>query len=292
MPRFKWIYLEGEGVQHHVELFHGRRNGHVLLTCNGKVILTDFDVRQSKSYTFFINEEMCKVHLKQKGIKFKYSFEIDRKVDTPLNRIRKERSRKYNFYIALMFILVVLTAFWSISFGKKMELESKRIAFDSAPKTGITNKIYGKLLEIEEGYAIQTLLPNNESVIKPLSGFYGFNGWPLQDGQAYEVKLEGNSIIEILWNKPDEQTLNEFRNKVLQDIHLDSFNEYGYTDVSCIIKIIEQQSTAFGLACMYYAKTSPDINAFANEVFFERIMKSREMKANYDYVCTTTLNTN
>jgi hypothetical protein len=292
MPRFKWIYLEGEGVQHHVELFHGRRNGHVLLTCNGKVILTDFDVRQSKSYTFFINEEMCKVHLKHKGIKFKYSFEIDRKVDTPLNRIRKERSRKYNFYVALIFILVVLTAFWSISFGKKMELESKRIAFSSAPETGITPKIYGKLLEIEEGYAIQTLLPNNESVIKPLSGFYGFNGWPLQDGQAYEVKLEGNSIIEILWNKPDEQTLNEFRNKVLQDIHLDSFNEYGYTDGSCIIKIIEQQSTAFGLACMYYAKTSPDINAFANEVFFERIMNSREMKANYDYVCTTTLNTN
>ncbi len=292
MPRFKWIYLEGEGVQHHVELFHGRRNGHVLLTCNGKVILTDFDVRQSKSYTFFINEEMCKVHLKHKGIKFKYSFEIDRKVDTPLNRIRKERSRKYNFYIALMFILVVVTAFWSISFGKKMELESKRIAFGSAPKMGITTKIYGKLLEIEEGYAIQTLLPNNESVTKPLSGFYGFNGWPLQDGQAYEVKLEGNSIIEILWNKPDEQTLNEFRNKVLQDIHLDSFNEYGYTDVSCIIKIIEQQSTAFGLACMYYAKTSQDINAFANEVFFERIMNSKEMKANYDYVCTTTLNTN
>ena len=292
MPRFKWIYLEGEGVQHHVELFHGRRNGHVLLTCNGKVILTDFDVRQSKSYTFFINEEMCKVHLKHKGIKFKYSFEIDRKVDTPLNRIRKERSRKYNFYIALMFILVVVTAFWSISFGKKMELESKRIAFGSAPKTAITTKIYGKLLEIEEGYAIQTLLPNNESVTKPLSGFYGFNGWPLQDGQAYEVKLEGNSIIEILWNKPDEQTLNEFRNKVLQDIHLDSFNEYGYTDVSCIIKIIEQQSTAFGLACMYYAKTSQDINAFANEVFFERIMNSKEMKANYDYVCTTTLNTN
>ena len=292
MPRFKWIYLEGEGVQHHVELFHGRRNGHVLLTCNGKVILTDFDVRRSNSYTFFINEEMCKVHLKQKGIKFKYSFEIDRKVDTPLNRIRKERSRKYNLYIALMFLLVIATAFWSISFGKKMELESKRMAFGSAPKSGISTKIYGKLLETEDGYVIQTLLPNNELVTKLLSGIYGFNGWPLQDGQAYEVKLEGNSIIEILWNNPNEQTLNEFRTKVLQDIHLDAFITYGYADVSCIIKIIEQQSTAFGLACMSYAKTSPSINAFANELFFERIMNSREMKANYDYVCTTTLNNN
>lgn len=292
MPRFKWIYLEGEGVQHHVELFHGRRNGHVLLTCNGKVILTDFDVRQSKSYTFFINEEMCKIHLKQKGLKFKYSFEIDRKVDTPLNRIRKKRSRKYNIYVALMFLLVIATAFWSISVSKKMELEAKRIAFASAPRTGITPKIYGKLLETEEGFSIQTMLPNNESVTKRVSGIYGFNGWPLQEGQIYEVKLEGISILEIFWNKPNEQTLNEFRKKVLQDIHLDAFRVYGYTDVSCIIKVIEQQSTAFGLACMYYAKTSPDINAFANEDFFKRIMNSREMKANYDYVCTTTLNTN
>ena len=95
MPNFHWTYVEGEGRTTKVGLFHGKKNGHVMIHCNAKVIIIDFNVRESKTYSFFINQELCEIELERKGDKFYYHFHINEEADTPLNRERKARERKF-----------------------------------------------------------------------------------------------------------------------------------------------------------------------------------------------------
>ena len=113
--------MEGEGRKHHVGLFHGKNNGHVMIHCNAKVIIIDFNVLESKTYSFFINQELCEIELERKGDTFYYHFHVNHTADTPLNRVRKARERKF-WRQALLFIgalvlcvtlLVVLMNRWN-----------------------------------------------------------------------------------------------------------------------------------------------------------------------------------
>ena len=109
MAQYTWTYLGGCGKKFNVSLFHGKRTGHVLLMLNGQILQIDFGVRDSKTYSFFIEDEFCEVHLERKGDEMYYFFEINKKVDTPRNRDRKKLNRKYlgqtlAFFLLLLFI--------------------------------------------------------------------------------------------------------------------------------------------------------------------------------------------
>ena len=89
MSQFNWTYLAPSGKKHHVGLFHGENTGHVMIYCNSKVVLVDFKVRETKSYSIFIEEELCEIGIERKADRFVYGFDINKEADTPLNRKRK-----------------------------------------------------------------------------------------------------------------------------------------------------------------------------------------------------------
>ncbi len=111
----KWTYLDDFGGRYHVGLYHGNRTGHLLIYCNGRVVVIDFNVLKTKKYSFLISDDLCDLHVEQSEGRFAYGLEINHEVDTPANRRRRKHERKGMFQgilvIAGMFIIIGVSVF-------------------------------------------------------------------------------------------------------------------------------------------------------------------------------------
>lgn len=122
MAQIAWQVRGNRGTAFAVGLFHGDETGHVVLYCNNQVMQLDFSVQQSKTYTLFLDEELCNIHLtRAEDGTFSYSCELDQEADTPLNKARKAAAAKepkdflwrlivgiFIFLLLLLFVIVLL----------------------------------------------------------------------------------------------------------------------------------------------------------------------------------------
>ncbi len=137
MAQMNWVFLDDFGGRHRVGLYHGDRTGHVMVHCNMRVVQIDFSVKDSKMYSFFIEDELCELILEKKDGVFGYEFRVNKKADTPRNRVRRVKDGQNRKYLAMMvggIVLVLAIAVFSLqSFGQRQE--AKRMA-----ATGIVSK--------------------------------------------------------------------------------------------------------------------------------------------------------
>jgi len=115
MAQIGWVYLDDRGGRHRVGLYHGDQSGHVMIHCNLRVVQIDFSVKDTKMYSFFIEDELCEIYLvKEPDGRFGYEFKVNKKVDTPRNRIRRVDERRIRRQMALFigaFVTVMVAAF-------------------------------------------------------------------------------------------------------------------------------------------------------------------------------------
>ena len=110
MSQITWTYVDDDGYRHKVGLFHGDHSGHLLVYCNSRIVVIDFNVLSSKNYSFFIDEELCDVAIEEKEGKFSYGFTIDQITDTPRNRGRRKMNRqqiRQTLFMALIFVIAI-----------------------------------------------------------------------------------------------------------------------------------------------------------------------------------------
>jgi hypothetical protein len=113
MAQMTWVYLDNAGKSHRVGMYHGNKTGHVLIYCDLKIVQVDFSVKETTYYSFFIEEELCEVHLvREKEGWFGYEFKINKKVDTPLNQRRKSvlQMERKQFAVGIGIMLIFLAS--------------------------------------------------------------------------------------------------------------------------------------------------------------------------------------
>lgn len=99
-----------------------------MVHCNGQVILIDFNVMAPRSYTFFIEDELCEIKLDEKAGKPTYDFEINPEADTRPNRIRNARRSNERKevqrakWIGLVFFLVVFSLSLLLSYIRRKQM--------------------------------------------------------------------------------------------------------------------------------------------------------------------------
>ena len=93
MSQMRWTYVDDYLRKYHVGLYHGDRSGHLMIHCNARVLVIDFNVLDSRKYTFYINDELFDVHIERNNNRFAYSLEIDERTETPRNLRRRKRNR-------------------------------------------------------------------------------------------------------------------------------------------------------------------------------------------------------
>ena len=110
MSQFTWTYIGDNGYRHRVGLFHGDNTGHLMIYCNMRIVVIDFNVTSTKNYSFFIEDELCDIAVEEEKGKFKYGFKVDEITDTPRNRGRRKMIRtehRQTALVALSFVVVL-----------------------------------------------------------------------------------------------------------------------------------------------------------------------------------------
>ncbi len=114
-----WTFLDDFGGQHKVGIYHAPGSGNLMIYCNSKIVLIDFLVREPKDYSFFINEEFCEIKVeKDENEDFSYRFQVNKRVDTPLNRLRESREKRYltyaliSIFLFILFLVVIVYLFY------------------------------------------------------------------------------------------------------------------------------------------------------------------------------------
>lgn len=115
MSQMTWIHIADDGSRHKVGLFHGDTTGHVLVYCNARIIVIDFNVTTSKKYSFFINDQLFDLEIEAKEGKFAYGFRPDQIADTPYNVATRKADRKQIWqviFFGIGFVLLILLVFY------------------------------------------------------------------------------------------------------------------------------------------------------------------------------------
>ena len=91
MAQHAWNITGPMGNSYNLGLFHGETTKHVVVHCNNSIVVIDFDVQESKTYSLFLDQELCEVTIDHTGDEsFTYDCKINREVETPWNQERKK----------------------------------------------------------------------------------------------------------------------------------------------------------------------------------------------------------
>ncbi len=116
-----WTIAGNHNHRFIVRLMHSTDSGNLLLYCNKDLLYFDTNVVNSSKYSFFLDEELCEVHLDRQGGFFHYSFQINKNVATEHNNIRKSMDKKYKKQMYYFFAGLAVIVFLGLIAGRYMD---------------------------------------------------------------------------------------------------------------------------------------------------------------------------
>ena len=75
MSQWRWTFYDPHEGTQTLGLYHGEESGHVMIYLNHQVVIIDFMVHQSKSYSIVVNDLLVKLNLNESDGLFSYDFE-------------------------------------------------------------------------------------------------------------------------------------------------------------------------------------------------------------------------
>jgi Fas apoptotic inhibitory molecule (FAIM1) len=211
MAQAIWQFVSNTGIKHKIGLYHGDSSGHLLIYCDAKVVKVDFSIKEPTDYSFFVDDEFCRIVLhKERDSTFTYEFVIDKDANTPLNAERKvedKRNYKWLWVMGIGIIAVVLgffigTRIWQQRLSVQNSGWAGVIYF---PSKEVASQLHltGTLTEAQVfykqngqgqiGYTFQTNQGQaiNGIVAQP-EGSHGLlpNGFQLYDQDTYQVRYD------------------------------------------------------------------------------------------------------
>ena len=293
MNRFNWTYIDHKNDRHVVGLMHGAESGNLLVYCNTEIVLIDFKIHKSKSYSFFIEEELCELSIERKGDQYLYSFDIDRDADTPLNRMRKKLSRKYlRQSLAFLGVFVFLVLSFTIGFNywnnnnsrQQLAYLAKAKGKETVARISIEKDAEGQLITyffVADGKNYTVKSEPNSDHQQLLS-----TGMPLEGGDEFMVKYAATnpSVNEIDYSRPSAHQLSVYKKRAI-DQHLNYHPELDVAYCSCVADVAFKMKGLGGLADLYFQRIEEQENDHHNSATYKKMVRSAEFIEQVEEKC-------
>ena len=283
MATFNWTYVSDNSEQYQVGLVHSEKEGHVLIHVNGKITTIDFNVRESKTYSFFLGHELCRIEFDQRGSAGTfYDFKIDRKVDTPLNQARRQRERKHlrqslalvGGILGVMLLVVILARLLGTTDPQELIMEqlaeasNRAIAVvqvklgDGKPSISYQFEAEGKPVQVDFNY---------ERSFEVLRG----QVLPLASGDEFFVRyLPDNPRINMIdFNAPSRSQLERYRERV-EATHARLHPEIPASLAACEVAAAYEAAGTNGLADVLYQEETAGGNPVNNKLTYGRLIRT------------------
>lgn len=281
MAQFQWTVLGVTGKKYNVGLYHGDKSGHLLVHCNGNILVTEFYVKETKNYSFFLDDELYELLVEKHETQFGYSLNPNKTADTPMNRQIWKRDRK-NLLQAIVFfggffLLIIGLAFaipkWQSS---SLEKDKQRLLETKGHYTTARFMIDSTDLSIQYFYVAgeksfsKKLLKNKDEQLTVL---------PLENGDEFELKYfkDSPTLHEILWNKPTEKQIVKYKNRT-GEVHQTLHSDFSKNKISCEVGLAFQIDSIRGLAYLFYQNVEEIENAVFNKKSYLRFIRNEPFR--------------
>jgi hypothetical protein len=295
MAQLNWIFLDNQGGRHRIGLYHGDRTGHVMIHCNLRVVQIDFSVKETRAYSFFIEEELCEVRLvKERDERFSYEFVVNKKVDTPLNRVRRADERRTRRQMLLLIVglatVVGLAALVLRNYGQRQQAERmaetslfSSLSAENAQRLQSEGRTAtARLLMVHKGaarrvlYAFRTAdsLQINGQFIAPDTGLVLLpTGFPLSEGDEFEATywLADPRVHRVDFSRPMRTTVNHYLEMATRAQQREHPQETPARSVCTVLTTAESKGWPC-LADFIFQKETPLANARHNRESYSRLL--------------------
>ena len=281
MNQFNWTYLSETGRQYHVGMYHGAESGHLLIYCNNEIILVDFSVLRSATYSFFIEDQLCELEIELTGGKFLYGFHVNKTADTPLNRQRKKKEKQYllqslAFIAALiigMSLFIYASSYWNRTkdaeaistllqeFGKETNAKILIASENEDHSISYYFIVNGK------GYTVRT-----QSNMRQMQLFR--YGMPIEEGDEFVVRYlpENPNTCSINYNKPSPRQIKTYLERAVAK-YLSNNPELSKEQSECLGQLVFELKGLEGIADMYFHDAPTYDNPKHNRESFKRLFE-------------------
>lgn len=301
MAQTGWVWVDNKGNKYRVGIYHGDQSGHVAIHCNLRIVQIDFSVQDSRTYTFFIDEELCEIRLeKHKNGRFSYDFQINKTANTPRNQIRKADERQIRRHLGwfvggvIVFLAVV---FWGlqqyaaqqrlkhrIGDGWSSQLNEKnvtRLSSEgrdtivrlSSAGTGFPRRVAYRFTTADgRTFADTILMAGQDTLLLP-------NGFPLQNEDAFWVRyLPSDPRVHRLdFMHPVRATLEAYMARATVAEHT-RHPEQTPEQSACVARMVMEMKGWPALAFVVNQGLSEDQHRRYNQNAYLRLMRSSEMQ--------------
>lgn len=295
MAQIGWIYLDPHGGRHRVGLYHGDRSGHLVIHCDLRVVQIDFSVKETRVYSFFIEDELCEVGIYAEKQGFSYDFQINKKADTPLNRVRRVEAKRNRGYLALTILglatfvgLAVAGLMWYNRQQDAKRRASLGIASNITAKTAVRlttegrDAVAGLFIVDNKGrrevfYAFNTAdsarvtgkmaAPDTGRILLP-------SGFPLRDRDAFSVRYlpADPTVNQLDFSSPTDETLAGYLQQAF-DAERQAHPEATPAHCLCIAHLAFVEKGWRSLADLIFQNTPPEKNARHNRDSYLRLVR-------------------
>ena len=298
MAQVGWVYLDDFGNRNRVGVYHGDKTGHLVIHCNLRIVQIDFSVKESRMYSFFIEDELCEVSIVKEKEGFSYDFQVNKKADTPRNRLRRVEERRNRKHIALFLggLLLLLTVI-VIGFQHFGRVQRQKLMSTTSLSSRLTpeyeeriaaegKKAVAQLLVVEEGLQRRIFYGFMTEKNKQVSGLFSApdtgliilpNGFPLENRDAFEVQyLPSEPEVHLVdFFQPTDQTLAAYLQRALeaeQKAHPGATRGHSL----CLAKLTLEKRGWKQLADVIFQTTSPEQNLNHNRDSYLRLVREAE----------------
>lgn len=287
MNSANWTYVGSRRQQYKIVLKHGIESGNFAIFCNKKPMIIDFDIFDSKSFSFFIEEELCQIEVIKEGDKFTYKFDVDQKADTPLNRRRKSAFKK-NFnkgilvgvFSTIVIFSIIFLSFYAYRLSFIKDLKQHPIV--AIAKFEFVNfSLEGKKKRIRYNYPFRYANYSGYPKISRnnLGEYVAQNGMPIYEGDEFYTVLSYKkpSNHRIQYFKPSVKQLDRYRNRAIERwrFHFPTFTK---EQCECLVNVAFEQKYISGIADVYYAQVTKKENDKNNKATFKTLINSKTFK--------------
>ncbi len=109
MSQSLWTYYDPSFGPQTVGVYHGDDSGNLVVYCNNKVVIVDFKVKNSKSYSFYINKCLIKLNLKKQNEEKSFDHDFHRSMKSDEIRTLKKSSPLKVFISCTLFLLSIVS---------------------------------------------------------------------------------------------------------------------------------------------------------------------------------------
>lgn len=278
MNKRHWIHVGPYGRHNKIGLMHGDGSGNLMIYYNDKVIVIDFKVFESKSYKFFVDEELCEIFIikHKKKNSYRYEFKFDNKTKTDLN-IRRNAKIKRSNTIGIIVTIAVPLLIASVVLGYSrirkayLEYQIKHYEETSWAKIRIYHDYHIQksfyFFTDNKGESI-----DSKRIVSPKPQTP--HGLPIEDGDIFSIKYVSKHPFynKINYDEPDPATAIKLMQRVAP-IHLQHNQGRIQQELLCEIQAAYDLEGLEGLSKIFHQQVAASKNPTYNRESFLKLKR-------------------